>query len=598
MDPQYGDLPGEQDHMYSQPRYPDASAQGDIMPSWENDTDLSSIHPALRPNQPHDEFESGLLYHSSSQDHRYFRSYDPVAQGFARPIFRQEMTESALSPHAVGNLWPNSLEPGQNIRYRSPADSSGISLTSDPSAGSDFALSPGIGGERHDSSVAHNPSTWASPAFDQLSISDATHDWSGEASYMSSLPSTPAASHHRALSMRDLQVTPDAEGEDEPMDDRDTDALVPRILLPEELELSERMPSPTDSGLGQSILEVEDRIVDEGEYRTHRGDGDSDFTPARQPRLPRLPRLRSVTDRRRSLRSPAQQRQNARPAAIFDPQARIHKRRQIRRATATNDIDVPRSKHKRLSFRPGQKGLKLFLCTFHHYGCHQTFANKNEWKRHVYFQHLQLGYFRCDMGTCSPEIAGKFFRGHNDFKRKDLFTQHCRRMHAPWVVAGRGEEAASKKEKDNFEKELEEIRSRCWVDRRGPPNRSACGFCGETFADADDEGEAGQGRSWEERMHHVGRHLEKQEVNVHEEEVDQGLREWAITENIIRRGRNGEYQLVIDEAAVAGPSTVGGRGRRSRRLRGRRSRATVQEVEDDDDDDDTSSDTDAEGQDE
>ncbi|KAJ4638785.1 hypothetical protein HRR90_009410, partial [Exophiala dermatitidis] len=89
---------------------------------------------------------------------------------------------------------------------------------------------------------------------------------------MSSLPSTPAASHHRALSMRDLQVTPDAEGEDEPMDDRDTDALVPRILLPEELELSERMPSPTDSGLGQSILEVEDRVVDEGEYRTHRGD--------------------------------------------------------------------------------------------------------------------------------------------------------------------------------------------------------------------------------------------------------------------------------------------------------------------------------------
>ncbi|KAL2444518.1 hypothetical protein ABEF95_016968 [Exophiala dermatitidis] len=596
MDPQYGDLPGVQDHMYLQPRYSYASAQGDIMPSWENDTDLSSIHPALRPNQPHDGFESGLLYHSSSEDHGYFRSYDPVAQGFARPIFRQEMTESALYPHAVGNLWPNSLEPGQNIRYRSPADSSGISLTSDPSAGSDYALSPGIGGNPDDFSVAHPPSEWASPAFDQLSISDATHNWSGEAYYMSSLPSTPAASHYRSLSMRDLQVTPDAEGEDESMDDRDADALAPRILLPEELELSEQIPSPTDSGLGQSLIDGEDRDEDEGENRIHRGDGDFDFTPARQPRLPRL---RSVTDRRRSLRSPAQQRQNATLTAIFGPQARIHKRRQIRRATATNDIDVPRPKHKRLSFRPGQKGPKLFLCTFHHYGCHQTFANKNEWKRHVYFQHLQLGYFRCDMGTCSPEIAGPHFRGHNDFKRKDLFTQHCRRMHAPWVVAGRGEEAAGKKERDNFEKELDDIRSRCWVDRRRPPGRSACGFCGETFAD-DEEDLKGQGRSWEERMHHVGRHLEKQEVNVHEEEVDQGLREWAIAETIIRRDRRGEYQLVIDEPAASGRATtltVGGRGRRSRRLRGKRSRATVQDVGEDEVDEEDS-DTDAEGEDE
>lgn len=93
----------------------------------------------------------------------------------------------------------------------------------------------------------------------------------------------------------------------------------------------------------------------------------------------------------------------------------------------------------------------VFVCSFSRYGCASTFASKNEWKRHIASQHVQLGFFRCDVGNCNgghkpnnkmtstSTLNHHDQPGHqtNDFNRKDLFTQHQRRMHAPWVLAGR-----------------------------------------------------------------------------------------------------------------------------------------------------------------
>ncbi|KAL2009429.1 hypothetical protein VTN00DRAFT_5236 [Thermoascus crustaceus] len=184
-----------------------------------------------------------------------------------------------------------------------------------------------------------------------------------------------------------------------------------------------------------------------------------------------------------------------------------------------------------------QAAGRLFVCSFSRYGCGSTFVSKNEWKRHVVSQHLQLGYYRCDVGSCnvskSPQnrrVGGNTKdngssssaggnRMPNDFNRKDLFTQHQRRMHAPWLNESR---TPTQEERNAFELSLEEVRTRCWHEERQPPQQSQCGFCKQKFT----------GRhSWDGRMEHVGKHFEKGEWQGEAEDID--LRAWALKEGII-----------------------------------------------------------------
>jgi hypothetical protein len=109
----------------------------------------------------------------------------------------------------------------------------------------------------------------------------------------------------------------------------------------------------------------------------------------------------------------------------------------------------------------------------------------------------------------------------NDFNRKDLFTQHQRRMHAPWPKSG----VATEEQKLAFDATLDEVRTRCWREQRLAPPRSHCGFCREEFAGP---------QSWNKRMEHVGRHYEKADVPLDTEAEDIALRDWAIQEGIVR----------------------------------------------------------------
>lgn len=217
-----------------------------------------------------------------------------------------------------------------------------------------------------------------------------------------------------------------------------------------------------------------------------------------------------------------------------------------------------------------------FVCSFSRYGCPSTFGSKNEWKRHVSSQHLRLGIYRCDIGACVPlpnqhrrksssssigyqkslrgpagaSVAGATGTGHNDFNRKDLFTQHVRRMHGPAV-------AASRAEKDAFDASLEAMRERCWISLRDPPPRSTCGFCGHGRTgsqtepasikgeDAEAEDDATEGTevvfdAWDERMEHVGKHLERGETGEREDEV---LREWMVSEGLVAKEK-GAWRVV------------------------------------------------------
>ncbi|WZH43151.1 hypothetical protein QYS62_004153 [Fusarium acuminatum] len=169
-----------------------------------------------------------------------------------------------------------------------------------------------------------------------------------------------------------------------------------------------------------------------------------------------------------------------------------------------------------------------FPCAFSFAGCTSTFGSKNEWKRHIASQHLCLQYYRCS--SCPQNTAeGK----GNEFNRKDLFTQHLRRMHAPFQIK-RAIAKGDSKIQSEWDTHVKEMQLSCLVQRRLPPQRSACPKqgCQSIF-----EGPS----SWDEWTEHVGRHMEKGEGG--RLGVDGLLAQWALDEGIIERKADGEYRL-------------------------------------------------------
>ncbi|OIW28985.1 hypothetical protein CONLIGDRAFT_403080 [Coniochaeta ligniaria NRRL 30616] len=169
-----------------------------------------------------------------------------------------------------------------------------------------------------------------------------------------------------------------------------------------------------------------------------------------------------------------------------------------------------------------------FPCAFAFAGCTSTFGSKNEWKRHIASQHLCLTYYRCS--SCPQSTAeGK----GNEFNRKDLFTQHLRRMHAPFAIKKSIAKGDSRIQAE-WDSHVKEMQQSCLVIRRQPPMKSACpkGDCQTVFE--------GVG-SWDEWTEHVGRHMEKGEAQ--RMGVDRMLAQWALDESIIERKEDGEYKL-------------------------------------------------------
>lgn len=185
-----------------------------------------------------------------------------------------------------------------------------------------------------------------------------------------------------------------------------------------------------------------------------------------------------------------------------------------------------------------------FPCAFSFAGCTSTFGSKNEWKRHISSQHLCLQYYRCS--ACPQSSAdGK----GNEFNRKDLFTQHLRRMHAPFAIKKAISKGDSKLQAD-WDAHVKEMQANCLVTRRQPPQRSACPKpdCQSVFE--------GPG-SWDEWTEHVGRHMEKGEAG--RMGIDQLLAKWALDENIIENLGDGEYRLCGGAGASENHSTSNGK---------------------------------------
>lgn len=217
--------------------------------------------------------------------------------------------------------------------------------------------------------------------------------------------------------------------------------------------------------------------------------------------------------------------------------------------------DVPPFKDATLLARHiASAHTRAFICVFGFAGCGATFASKNEWKRHVSSQHLNLTAWVCELGSCgrghghnhvpAKTPNGGAGKGGSEFNRKDLFTQHLRRMHAPHMVK-------RKKQTDEaWEKELKELQVSCLKVKRHAPMQLRCPVqeCGSTF-----EGQ----NCWDDRMEHVGKHLERAasagERDVRKA-VDQGRDEflirWALKERIVEERPGGGLRLVVGKREV------------------------------------------------
>ncbi|TLD21544.1 hypothetical protein PspLS_09191 [Pyricularia sp. CBS 133598] len=244
-----------------------------------------------------------------------------------------------------------------------------------------------------------------------------------------------------------------------------------------------------------------------------------------------------------------------------------------------------------------------FVCIFAFAGCDANFPSKNEWKRHVMSQHLLLHYWICTQETCAhtdnngvsasaAPVSGRSgshrtpsanaprvgsLRGRNScaiapaassltpglqrfgpplpngaiFNRKDLFTQHVRRMHMPQEIreqqkvageqqggsssgckkkASSADKASGGEQLAGWDKHVKNLQQAAEKERCRLPTSMACPVesCEEQFIGVD---------AWDLRMEHLARHFEAagkgEEPPVPSAgEADPSLVQWASDENV------------------------------------------------------------------
>ncbi|KAH7379224.1 hypothetical protein DE146DRAFT_308394 [Phaeosphaeria sp. MPI-PUGE-AT-0046c] len=237
-----------------------------------------------------------------------------------------------------------------------------------------------------------------------------------------------------------------------------------------------------DSGIGNSVRgaeSVEPMPMDLEELHEDPA-SDSDYSPA------------SSNGRNRRRRRSSASNENSSRASTTQRGSRVSKSSSSSKVSKrTRRVSVVTKKRAEADDERRQ-----FPCPLATYGCDSTFSSKNEWKRHVSTQHVKLGFWRCDL--CPPSVDAKDDQAiyFNDFNRKDLFTQHLRRMHA----APKLESTHLRRDFPVNEDNLADHQTRCLLQLRKAPQHSVCLFCDKAFHGP---------TSWEERMEHIGRHLEK-----------------------------------------------------------------------------------------
>ncbi|MCJ1449843.1 hypothetical protein MMC28_000171 [Mycoblastus sanguinarius] len=402
---------------------------------------------------------------------------------------------------------------------------------------------------------------------------------------------------------KDIQLTPDEYPEDIPSRPDLEESMTVDHYFPEDGKFSSQQLrlGPDDSGLGSSIYDSKTASTRDEEDDIPMDDEDAEYdSDEYDPAAERLGHHRRASQKSLTKRNTApappkrSQRAKTRPTYTVQKPSKVTKNSSKTPSSPTsnrtyaNQLFCPECS---ISF-PSDSTLKKhvlathtrpFICTFHNYGCTSTVGSKNEWKRHINVQHLHLETWRCDIGPCAAHSACSSNTSHHhlqstdspqpiyrDFDRKDLFTQHIKRMHPP--------PSQSKADKAYFESSISNAQVRCHLKLRDAPTGTICPYCGPKVSF----------ENWDDRIEHVGKHLEKGDVNAKAEMDDARLREWMIREGFFTPVGRG--WRVKECGKKRRKSAVG-----SRRGGGGNVNVEAEEVEDEDEEDE---DEDAEGEDE
>lgn len=395
----------------------------------------------------------------------------------------------------------------RTVRYVSPGGPLGGDLTAASDTGSSPAedWSP----QFHFNQVNRN-STTSSP---QNWTASSSHDMAfPRRSFWTADLDQPHPSHQSgaypqgAVIPQETQHFPDPNPEPIPYDNADSIRLTSQP--PQHLKLLTTQPSSS----AETSDDDDSAMQDQDDAK------DTDYLPSSSSRR----RASANTSRSPTLSRRGNSRRTTLPT---EPSTRISK-------PTTSPTAKRKSKGRKSTATPTSSATipltpppRPFICPFAMYGCPSTFTAKNEWKRHISSQHLQLGFYRCDIGACNPDnhpSASPYStsRTHNDFNRKDLFTQHLRRMHRRNGV-----------EKADFERELEGVRGRCWVRRRDGPMGVQCEGCGRVSS------------GWEDWVECLGGHVEKDGFKISVGEYGTALKDWAIREGVVGETEHGRLAL-------------------------------------------------------
>jgi hypothetical protein len=477
-----------------------------------------SVDPGLNSWRSFDTYQTDTSAHLVNMEKRLLNLANSAYGCGRSPPF--EVSQEQSPRLGLSTMWGPGGEALRTMRYTSPNGPWGGSFSSTNSASSDYAFSPDVS-RHHASLFCDDRTSQASFGSYPVSFSQSQYGYSSQSSRSGHVVTPPAPGEPTiACTMKELQYTPVPENEDglEEADCIKIESVRPERMAPTPESCCLTIDTPSRSDYDDSMKdEVEEKSID--------SDIDPEYLPSRS-----RPTRRISSDSRHPARSPTLSRDSFMKSTIENNRVLKSSQRQ----TTSIKSKTKTGPRRRSSNKNGES--RPFICSFSHYGCESRFSSKNEWKRHVSSQHLQLGFYRCDSGPCDPNFQSHTGgnRTYNDFNRKDLFTQHHRRMHTPWTPANK---PPSKKVNDDFEESLEDVRQRCWRERRQAPKRSRCIFCPVQF-----DGES----AWEERMEHIGKHFEKAErekKDLGEGGEDPELRIWALAQGIVFKGEDGSCWL-------------------------------------------------------
>jgi hypothetical protein len=283
----------------------------------------------------------------------------------------------------------------------------------------------------------------------------------------------------------------------------------------------------------QTMVDVDGDMEDDDEILEEQA-SDTDYTPKR---------TRSNRRRTTNFSKPSSSSSHRRGRAAKSRSLGTSKSSKGHSALACKTCKAPFNDSASLQRHVESAHTRAFTCVFNFAGCSSTFASKNEWKRHVATQHLNFYTWVCNLDACGKthaeasssskkESGGASSKGAT-FNRKDLFTQHLRRMHAPH----RKRPDKQKSAWDDRIKDLQKTSQH--VNRQGPRAlKCPVAECGAHFSGS---------KCWDDRMEHVAKHLEKvaetKGAAIVQHENDELLVKWAQNEGIINRV-DGKYELI------------------------------------------------------